>query len=124
MSRRKVVENYREKSCSPCELSMDYLVEDTSTSVVNEPDPTSTSGAYNKPEAIEHEVNEQELSNKKLEAIIDRYLNTRKSSRNIFPFWNELLSKLPPSKATETEMEITNLIYAKVKAYEKGQNYS
>lgn len=114
MSRRKVVENCREKSCSPCELPMDYLFEDTNTSVEIEPEPV--------PEAIEHVDNEQELSNKKVEAIIDRYLNTRMPSRNIFPFWNELLSKLPPSKATEAEMEITNLIYAKVKAYQKSQN--
>lgn len=55
--------------------------------------------------------------------IVDRYLSVPKPERNIFPFWNELLSKLPPSNATDVEMEVTNLIYAKVKAYELSHNY-
>lgn len=55
--------------------------------------------------------------------IVDRYFSVPKPERNIFPFWNELLSKLPPSNATDVEMEVTNLIYAKVKAYELSHNY-
>lgn len=55
--------------------------------------------------------------------IVDRYFSVPKPERNIFPFWNELLSKLPPRNATDVEMEVTNLIYAKVKAYELSHNY-
>lgn len=66
------------------------------------------------------EVEQKEERNK---IFVDRYLNVPKPERNIFPFWNELLSKLPPSNATAVEMEITNLIYAKVKAYELNHNY-
>lgn len=53
--------------------------------------------------------------------ILRDYLKNRTETktRAVFPFWDELLSKLPDDIATATEVEITNLIYLKVQQHGK-----
>ncbi|BFF94068.1 uncharacterized protein DMAD_11787 [Drosophila madeirensis] len=59
---------------------------------------------------------------------INSYSNASKgrntSSRSIFPYWDELLSKLPEPVATATEVEITNLLFSKGQPYAQTEQPS
>ncbi|BFF96640.1 uncharacterized protein DMAD_05231 [Drosophila madeirensis] len=48
-------------------------------------------------------------------------LKNKKKTRAVFPFWDELLGKLPEDVALATEVEITNLLFSKGQQHVKKE---
>ncbi|KAL7727949.1 hypothetical protein ACLKA6_019508 [Drosophila palustris] len=80
----------------------------------------STSSVYSsQSKALKRRKVEEPTEDDGITGLVRDYLNNKKMTRTIFPFWDELLSKLPADIATATEVEITNLIYLKVQQHGK-----
>ncbi|KAL7723359.1 hypothetical protein ACLKA6_001165 [Drosophila palustris] len=82
----------------------------------------STSSAYSyQSKASKRSKVKEPAADDEITGLLGQYLKNKQTTRPIFPFWDKLLSKLPEEIATATEVEITNLLFAKVQLHGNQQ---
>ncbi|XP_022229504.2 uncharacterized protein LOC111078878 [Drosophila obscura] len=112
-------------ACSPdaCSSPLPYKIEESSIAAgSDEPNwvrtdddvEASTSSAYSYSKTSKKRKVEEPSGDGGIAVLLCDYLKNKPKTRTIFPFWDELLSKLPPDEVTATEVEITNLLFWKV----------
>ncbi|KAL7724032.1 hypothetical protein ACLKA6_003248 [Drosophila palustris] len=85
-------------------------------------DIASTSSAYSyQSRASKRSKVKEPAADDEITGLLGQYLKNKQTTRPIFPFWDKLLSKLPEEIATATEVEITNLLFAKVQLHGNQQ---